>query len=169
MAARSTVSLPVPIVDSVQVLAARSREIQGQAATAGLRRTDMGRIFLAAGAVVLLLTAGIHASALPLVYQWTAALPHSQHDAMYLFWMTASVDWTMAALLWAIAAWRQTGGWLAAAALPTFIPLFAGIGVMSIEPGFFGGQMLVGSALLAIVGLLLCWRRARRDQYRVRG
>jgi hypothetical protein len=116
----------------------------------------LGRTILAAGGVLLLATACVHAMGLPMASAWGEGLGRFQHLAICLFWIAASVSWAAVAVLWAVTAWRRGPRW--PAAIVTLIPLHAAAGVLYIDPMFFGGQMLAGSVLLAILGLLLLRR-----------
>ena len=120
----------------------------------------MGRISLGLGALLLAATAILHAGGLQMVDRWAEGLPPFQAAALRFVWISDSIDWGVAALIWAVAAWRQGAAWLAAAAIAGLIPLAGAIGVMSIDPTFFGGQMLLGSVLLAAAGLALMFRNA---------
>jgi hypothetical protein len=120
----------------------------------------MGRIFLFAAAALLLATALIHAGGQPMVSEWLASLPHQQKQAMSLVWLTDSVSWAVVSAVWAIAGWRQKRDWLAASAMTALIPLAMVVGIMGIDPTFFGGWMLLGSVALAGAGLVLSWRQA---------
>jgi hypothetical protein len=117
----------------------------------------LGRTILAAGGVLLLAAACIHAMGLPMASGWGEGLGRQEHQAICLMWANASVGWAVVSLLWLVTAWRR-GAWLGAAAVAALIPAYGGAGVMYIDPTFFGGQMLAGSVLLAILGLLLLRR-----------
>src|SRR5687767_10128674 len=112
----------------------------------------MGRILLFAAAVLLLATAVIHAAGQPMVDTWIQGLDHRQKAAICLVWMTDSVSWAVVAFLWAMAGWKRESGWLGAAAIGSVIPLVMAVGIMGIDPTFFGGWMLVGSIALAATG-----------------
>ena len=120
----------------------------------------MGRILLFAGAALLLATAVIHAAGQPMVDNWIQGLDHQQKAAICLVWITDSVSWAVVAFLWAMAGWKQENGWLGAAAIATVIPLGMAVGIMEIDPTFFGGWMLVGSIVLAGAGIAVIWRKA---------
>jgi len=113
----------------------------------------MGRIILAAGGALLLATAGIHAMGLPMASAWGEGLGRFQHLAICLFWIAAAVSWAVVAILWAVTAWRRGPRW--PAALAALIPLQSAAGVLYIDPTFFGGQMLAGSVVLGVLGLVL--------------
>jgi hypothetical protein len=116
----------------------------------------MGRYILAAAALLLFATAGIHAMGLPMASGWGESLGREPQLAICLFWAHASVSWAAVALIWAVTAWRREPRW--PAAIATLVPLHAGAGVLYIEPGFFGGWMLAGSVVLAAIGLFLLRR-----------
>lgn len=120
----------------------------------------MGRILLFAAAALLLATAMIHAAGQPMVDHWIDGLDHQQKQAICLVWITDSIDWAVVALLWALAGWKQQRGWLGAAAVAAAIPSAMFVGIMGIEPRFFGGWMLLGSVVLAVAGVILSWRKA---------
>jgi len=113
----------------------------------------MGRIILAASGVLLLATAAIHAMGLPMASTWGEGLGRFQHLAICLFWIAAAVSWAVVAILWAVTAWRRGPRW--PAALAALIPLHSAAGVLYIDPTFFGGQMLAGSVVLGVLGIVL--------------
>jgi hypothetical protein len=119
----------------------------------------MGRILLYAAAALLAATAILHASGQPMVDGWVAGLPEFQKQALCLVWLTDSVSWVVVASVWAMAGWKQERGWLGASVLAALIPLSMVVGIMGIDPTFFGGWMLLGSNVLAVAGLALIWRR----------
>ena len=119
----------------------------------------MGRIFLFAAAALLAVTAAIHALGRPMVDRWVQALGDEQKAAIGLVWMTDSISWIVIALIWAMAGWKPQRGWLGASALGIAIPLSMVVGIMRIDPTFFGGWMLLGSIALAAAGLAWLWRR----------
>lgn len=117
----------------------------------------LGRLLLALAALLLFATACIHALGLPMASAWGEGLGRQEHLAICLMWGAASVSWGVVALLWAVTAWRQ---WQpGAAVVATLIPTHAAAGVIYIEPSFFGGHMLAGSVVLAVIGLLLMRRQ----------
>lgn len=101
----------------------------------------------------MLATASIHAMGLPMASAWGEGLGRFQHLAICLFWIAAAVSWVVVAILWAVTAWRRGPRW--PAALATLIPLHSAAGVLYIDPTFFGGQMLAGSVVLGVLGLVL--------------
>ena len=117
----------------------------------------MGRILLFAAAALLVATATIHAAGQPMVNSWTEGLDHRQAMAICLVWITDSVSWAVVAVIWAVAGWTRQRGWLGASATAAVIPLIMFIGMMGIEPEFFGGWMLAGSVVLAASGIALSW------------
>ena len=119
----------------------------------------MGRILLFAGAALLLATAVIHAGGQPMVDGWIQGLDHRQKAAICLVWMTDSLSWAVVACLWAMAGWRTERGWLGAAAIATLVPLATAVGILAIDPTFFGGWMLAGSIALAAAGIALSRRK----------
>ena len=118
----------------------------------------MGRTLLFSAAALLLATAAIHAGGQPMVTGWTAGLDRQPAAALRLVWITDSIDWAVVALLWGLAAWKGRRGWLGAAAVAALIPLAGGVGVLGIEPRFFGGWMILASVALAASGLALARR-----------
>ena len=120
----------------------------------------MGRLVLAVAAVLLFATAYIHIMGLPMASAWGEGLGRQEHLAICLMWAHASVSWAVVAILWGVTAWRGAK-WFGAAALATLIPAYGGAGVMYIEPRFFGGWMLVGSVVLALIGLTMLRRAGR--------
>lgn len=119
----------------------------------------MGRILLFAAAALLAVTAVMHALGQPMVDGWVAALPDDQKAAICLVWITDSVSWIVVAVLWALAGWTRERAWLTASAIAAVIPLSMVVGIMGIDPSFFGGWMLLGSIALAGAGIALSWRR----------
>jgi hypothetical protein len=119
----------------------------------------MGRILLFAAAALLFVTAVIHARGQPMVDGWVAALSDKQKAAICLVWITDSVSWAVVSLLWTIAGWKQERAWLTTSAIAAIIPLSMVVGILAINPSFFGGWMLVGSVALAGTGIALSWRR----------
>ena len=113
----------------------------------------MGRILLFAAAALLLATAVIHALGQPMVDGWVQGLGDEQKAAIRLVWITDSLSWAVVAAIWAMAGWKQERGWLGASALGIVIPLSIFVGIMRIDPTFFGGWMLAGSLALAVAGL----------------
>ena len=120
----------------------------------------MGRVFLFAAAALLLATAIIHAGGQPMMDAWLAGLTDFQKRALCLVWITDSISWAVVSALWATAGWKPQREWLGAAAIAALIPLTMVVGIMAIDPGFFGGWMLLGSVALAGAGLGLSWRNA---------
>lgn len=120
----------------------------------------IGRALLAAGAALLALTALFHASGQPMVSGWTEGLDHFQAAAICLVWITDSWDWLVTAVVWGIAAWKGGRGWLGASAVLCLLPMAMIVGILRIEPTFFGGWMLLGSVALAASGIAMMWRRA---------
>ena len=119
----------------------------------------MGRYLIWAAALVLAVTAALHAGGLQMVDRWSEGLAPFEASALRFVWISDSIDWTVAAILWVTASWKQSRSWLAAAGIVTLIPLAGAIGVMRIDPSFFGGQMLLGSVVAAVAGIILSWRR----------
>jgi hypothetical protein len=118
----------------------------------------MKRILLFAAAALLVTTAMIHAMGQPMVDGWVAGLGEQQRTAICLVWITDSIDWAVVAVLWTLAGWKQERGLLLAAAVAALIPLAMAVGILAIEPSFFGGWMLIGSVALALTGIVLSWR-----------
>lgn len=114
----------------------------------------MGRGLVWLGALLLAATAGIHAGGVSMVAGWAAGLGPREAAALRLVWLSDSLDWAVVASLWAIAGWRGGPGWTGAAAVAGLIPLAAGIAVFALDPGFFGGWMLLASCALAGTGLV---------------
>lgn len=121
----------------------------------------MERIFLFAGAALLTATAVIHAGGQPMVDGWVQGLTEEQKAAICVVWVSDSVSWIVVAAIWLIAAWKRRG-WLGAAAIGAAIPATTALGIVAIDPTFFGGWMLVASVALAGVGLVLLWRAAEQ-------
>jgi len=122
----------------------------------------MGRWVLGAAAILLLATAGIHAMGLPMASSWGEGLERFQHLAICLFWIAAAVGWAVVALIWAVTAWRRGPRW--PAAIATLIPLHSALGVLYIDWTFFGGQMLAGSVVLGVLGLVMIGNGPRDRQ-----
>lgn len=119
----------------------------------------MGRILLVAAAALLVVTAVIHALGQPMVERWVQHLGDEQKAAVSLVWLTDSISWIAVAFIWAMAGWKEERGWLGASAIAIAIPLSMVVGIMGIDPTFFGGWMLFGSIALALAGLFSAWRR----------
>jgi hypothetical protein len=117
----------------------------------------MGRVVLFAAALLLLITAGLHALGLPMASSWGEGLGRQEHLAICLMWANASVGWGVVALLWALTAWRFRS-WLGASAVAALLPAYGAAGVLYIDPAFFGGQMLLGSVVLGVAGIALMLR-----------
>ena len=115
----------------------------------------MGRFLLFAAAALLLVTAVLHAGGQAMVDGWVYDLPEFQKKAIRLVWLTDSISWAAVAATWAMAGWSQDRGWIGASAIGAAIPLSMAAGIMAIEPGFFGGWMLLASVALAVGGLVL--------------
>src|SRR5688572_5137448 len=82
----------------------------------------MGRYALGAAALLLIATAALHAGGLQMIGRWTEGMPPFQAAALRFVWISDSIDWTVAAILWAVAAWKLGRPWLAAAAIAAIIP-----------------------------------------------
>ena len=120
----------------------------------------MARTFLVGGALLLLTTAAIHATGVSMVAGWAAELQPREAAALQLVWLSDSFEWGVAAAIWLLAAWKATPAWRAAASVAGLIPLAGGVGVMALDPTFFGGHLLLASVALAAAGLLLAPRNA---------
>lgn len=118
----------------------------------------MGRIFLYAAAALLFATAIIHAGGQPMVDRWIQGLDEQQKAAICLVWLTDSVSWVVVSVLWVMAGWKPDRAWLGAATIAAAIPLSMAVGIMGLDPTFFGGWILIGSIALAMLGMGLRWR-----------
>ena len=118
----------------------------------------MARWMLVSAALLLAATGAIHLTGLAMVAGWTEGLAAKPAAALRLVWASDSFDWWVVALLWAAAAWRWTRPWLGAATIGALIPLVAGVAVVSLDPQFFGGYLLLGSFALAAAAIGLAWR-----------
>ncbi|HEY5712469.1 MAG TPA: hypothetical protein VIT38_11295 [Allosphingosinicella sp.] len=116
----------------------------------------MGRALLIAGGVVLGATAVIHSTGTAMVDHWTVAMDEQPRAALRLVWLTDSFDWAVVAAGWLVAAWRPGTAWRYAAALLALIPLAGAIGILRIEPTFFGGHLVLASVIMALAGVGLC-------------
>ena len=116
----------------------------------------MGRILLFGGAALLAITAIIHALGQPMVDGWLQGLSDKQRAGICLVWVTDSLSWIVVAILWALAGWKREA-WRSAA-IGAAIPVLTTIGILAIDPIFFGGWMLAGSVALAGAGLLVSSR-----------
>lgn len=113
----------------------------------------LGSALLVAGALLLLATAAIHATGTQMIAGWAADFEPFRRYALQLVWLTDSFDWAVVALAWLIAARYPTSSWRSAAMLLAFIPAVCAIGILSIEPRFFGAYLLLGSISLAMAGI----------------
>ena len=120
-----------------------------------------GRALMVIAALLLLGTAGLHASGCKMVAGWLEDLPRQQSQGLQLIWLTDSLSWAVTAALWLITAWRLDRSWRGASILLSAIPLLTGLGILFIEPAFFGGYLLVVSALMAVAGVM--FTRSARD------
>lgn len=116
---------------------------------------------LVAGAVLLLGTAALHAAGAQMVAGWTTDFDAQSRAAVQLVWLTDSFDWTVTAAAWLIAARYPTTSWRSAAILLALIPTTCAVGILFIEPRFFGAYLLLGSVGLALTGALAAGRTAR--------
>jgi hypothetical protein len=128
--------------------------------------SGIGRPLLAAGAILLLGTAAIHAAGCRMVADWTEALGPQQRYGLQLVWLTDSLGWIIAAIVWLVAVRRPDRSWRHAAMLVAVIPLLTGGGIMLIDPAFFGGHLLLASGLLGITGAALADDGVKREEGR---
>jgi hypothetical protein len=115
----------------------------------------LGRALLIAGAVLLLGTATLHALGCDMVAGWLEELPHQQSRGLQLVWLTDSLSWAIVASAWLVTAYRPDQPWRRASVVLSAIPLLTGVGIVSIDPTFFGGYLLLASSLLGAVGAAL--------------
>lgn len=120
-----------------------------------------GRAFIVTGTVVLLMTSAIHASGLPMIDGWLQGLGPQQRAGLNLVWVAVAFDWLITAALWGLAAWWLCREWLITASVAAAIPLAMAVGIISIEPSFFGGWLLLGSVVLFATGAIIELRRER--------
>ena len=120
----------------------------------------LGRALLVAGALLLLATAAIHATGTQMVAGWTTDFENFRRYALQLVWLTDSFDWAVVAAAWLIAARYPTSSWRSAAMLLALIPAACAIGILFIEPRFFGAYLLLASIGLAISGVAFIKRGA---------
>lgn len=113
----------------------------------------LGRALLIAGALLLSATAAIHATGTQMIAGWAADFEPFRRYALQLVWLTDSFDWAVVAAAWLIAARYPTTSWRSAAMLLALIPAACAIGILFIEPGFFGAYLLLASIGLAIAGV----------------
>lgn len=118
----------------------------------------MGRVLLFSAAILLFATALVHTGGQPMVDGWVQGLDEQQKAAICLVWLTDSLSWAVVSILWVMAGWKQDRAWLGAAVIAAAIPLGMVIGIMRIDPTFFGGWMLAGSTASAALGIGLVWR-----------
>ena len=123
-----------------------------------------GRALMAAGALLLLATAALHAAGCQMVAGWTEAMAHQQSQALQLVWLTDSLTWGISAIVWLIAAYRPDRSWRGAAILLAIVPLLTGAAIMFIEPKFFGGYLLIVSAGLVVAGSGMALRWTEEQQ-----
>lgn len=114
---------------------------------------SLGRALLVAGALLSLATAAIHATGTHMIAGWTGNFEPFRRDALQLVWLTDSFDWTVVAIAWLIAARYPTSSWRSAAMLLALIPAACAIGILFIEPRFFGAYLLLASIGIALLGI----------------
>jgi hypothetical protein len=111
----------------------------------------LGRALLAAGALLLIITAIVHGLGLGMVSTW---LSGERGDFLIALWLMPSLDWTVAAAIWLVAAWRPGPISLLLAAIAALIPVGMLVAVLAVMgPGFFGSWLLTGALLLAGLGI----------------
>jgi hypothetical protein len=109
-----------------------------------------GRMLLGAGALLLALTAAVHALGSAMVSSW---LEGERGLVLRMLWFVPSIDWIVVALVWAYAAFRPDArlAWLVW--LTAIIPFSIAIMLISSAGfGFFGIWMLLGAVALASLG-----------------
>lgn len=126
-----------------------------------MRRLGLARGLLLAAALLLLGTAALHAAGGRMVAGWTADFDAQRQAALRLVWLTDSFDWGVTAAAWLIAARYPTTSWRGAAMLLALIPAACAVGILFIEPRFFGAYLLLGSVALALVGAFLAGKTAK--------
>ena len=120
-----------------------------------------GRGFIIAGTLLLLATAAVHGAGLQAVLGWLEGLGAEQRQGLALVWLAVAFDWVVTAVLWSLAAWWLCREWLITGLVAAAIPLAVGAGTLAIDPTFFGGWMLIGSAALFTLGAMLGLRQSR--------
>ena len=126
-----------------------------------MRRLGLARSLLVAGALLLVGTAALHAAGARMVAGWTAEFDAQRQAAVQLVWLTDSFDWTVTAAAWLLAARYPTTSWRSAAMLLALIPTACAVGILFIEPRFFGAYLLLGSVALALTGAFAGGRIAK--------
>ena len=112
----------------------------------------LDRLSIAAGALLLLATAGVHSAGASMVSSW---LEGERGAFLMLVWFVLAFDWAVVALVWLYCAWRGERSLRAVILLTALIPLATATGLTVIAgPGFFGIWMLAGASALAIFGAL---------------
>ena len=115
--------------------------------------TDLARVLLISGAVVLVATALFHMTGLNSVSGW---LDGDRGRIVALLWSTAAFSWAVVALLWIYAAFRPAEALRAPVWISTLIPLSVAILLLVVvEPTHPGGYLLLLSVVLAGIG---AWR-----------
>lgn len=90
-----------------------------------------------------------------MVNHWLEGLDEKQRAGLCLVWMAVAFDWLITAVLWGLAAWWLCREWLITASVAAAIPLAVAIGIIRIDPRFFGGWMLLASVVLFTVGAVI--------------
>jgi hypothetical protein len=92
---------------------------------------------------------------------WLQGLGPQQRAGLNLVWVAVAFDWLITAVLWGLAAWWLCREWLITASVAAAIPLAMAVGIVSIEPSFFGGWLLLGSVVLFAIGAIIELGRER--------
>lgn len=94
-----------------------------------------------------------------MVEGWLGGLDEKQRAGLSLVWLAIAFDWVITAVLWGLAAWWLCRAWLITAFVAAAIPLSMSVGLLAIEPTFFGAWMLAGSVGLFTIGGVTALRR----------
>jgi hypothetical protein len=108
------------------------------------------RTFLAAGALLLILTAAVHSLGSSMVSGW---LEGERRSILMAAWFLLAVDWIVVALVWLYCARRASRSLAPIIYLTGLVPAATAVALLiAVGPAFFGIWMLVGALILAAVG-----------------
>lgn len=110
----------------------------------------LGRILLALAGVVLLGTAGLHASGGGMVAGW---LSGERGTMLQVLWHVPALDWAVVAIAFLLCAWRGNRRLAPLIWLLALVPAGAAAMIaMTVGASFLGVWLLAGAALFAVLG-----------------